>query len=53
LTTRGKEYITSDYIEKLDETLTVGKPIDLRTQQEKIIIDAWKTKYKKNDEHGE
>lgn len=53
LTTRGKEYITSDYVEKLDETLTIGKPIDLRTEQEKIIIESWKTKYKKKDEHEE
>ena len=59
LTTRGKEYITRDYVEKLDDTLTVGKPIDLRTEEEKIIIESWKTKYKKkedshdDDEHHE
>lgn len=54
LTTRGKEYITRDYVEKLDDTLTVGKPIDLRTEEEKIVIESWKTKYKKKeDSHGE
>jgi hypothetical protein len=48
----GKNYITRDYIEKLDETLTKGVPIDLRTQDEKIVIDTWKNTYsKKSTEH--
>jgi hypothetical protein len=48
----GKNYITRDYIEKLDETLTKGVPIDLRTQDEKIVIDTWKNTYsKKSNEH--
>ena len=52
--TGGKQYITRDYIAKLDETLTRGQPIDLRTQTEKIIIDNWKSKYEtKEDEHKE
>lgn len=50
LTTRGKEYITSDYVEKLDETLIRGKPIDLRTPEEKVVIEWWKSKYKKKKE---
>lgn len=53
LTTHGKEYITRDYVEKLDTTLIHGKPIDLRTHEEKIIIDDWKTKYQKNDNQHE
>jgi hypothetical protein len=53
--TGGKQYITRDYIEKLDETLHSGQPIDLRTPTEKIVIENWKSKYekKKEDEHGE
>ena len=47
LTTRGKDYITREYVEKLDTTLTIGKPIDLRSDDEKIVIDSWKSKYKK------
>ena len=50
LTTHGKEYITRDYVEKLDGTLAHGKPIDLRTRDEKILIENWKEKYEKNDE---
>ncbi len=54
LVTNGKNYITRDYVEKLDETLTVGVPIDLRTQEEKVIIEHWKTVYtKKKDDHEE
>ncbi|MBC7498709.1 spore cortex biosynthesis protein YabQ [Candidatus Gracilibacteria bacterium] len=55
LVTGGKQYITRDYIEKLDETLHSGKPIDLRTQTEKIVIENWKSKYEKkeSDEHEE
>jgi hypothetical protein len=52
--TGGKQYITRDYIAKLDETLHTGKPIDLRTQTEKIVIENWKSKYDaKADEHEE
>ncbi len=50
LVTGGKQYITRDYVEKLDETLTHGKPIDLRSQTEKIVIENWKEKYVKKDE---
>lgn len=53
LTTQWKTYITRDYVEKLDETLTQWKPIDLRTKDEKIIIENWKWKYTKKDEHEE
>jgi Bacterial PH domain len=54
LTTRGKEYITRDYVEKLDDTLIQGRPIDLRTREEKIIISDWKERYtKKKDEHDD
>lgn len=49
LVTGGKQYITRDYIAKLDETLTRGKPIDLRTQTEKVVIDNWKSKYDKKE----
>ncbi len=48
--TGGKQYITRDYIAKLDETLTRGQPIDLRTHTEKIVIDNWKSKYEKNED---
>jgi hypothetical protein len=53
--TGGKQYITRDYIEKLDDTLQSGAPIDLRTKSEKIIIENWKSKYekKKEDEHDD
>ena len=50
LTTQWKTYITRDYVEKLDTTLTHWKPIDLRTKDEKIIIENWKWKYTKKDE---
>ncbi len=56
LVTGGKQYITRDYVEKLDETLSYGKPIDLRTKTEKIVIENWKEKYTKkeeSDEHNE
>lgn len=49
LVTGGKNYITRDYIEKLDDTLTQGVPIDLRTQEEKIVIEHWKTVYIKKE----
>jgi hypothetical protein len=48
--TGGKQYITRDYIEKLDETLHTGSPIDLRTPTEKIVIENWKSKYEKKNE---
>lgn len=53
LVTGGKQYITRDYVEKLDETLGHGKPIDLRSQTEKIIIENWKEKYTKKEETDE
>ena len=57
LTTHGKWYITRDYVEKLDDTLESGVAIDLRTHEEKILIETWKEKYsehedeEENDEH--
>jgi len=56
LTTQGRSYITRDYVEKLDHTLQVGAPIDLRTQSEKIIIQNWKAKNitpEESDHHDE
>lgn len=55
LVTGWKQYITRDYVEKLDETLSRGIPIDLRTSTEKIVIENWKEKYVKKDDnaHGE
>lgn len=53
LVTGGKQYITRDYVEKLDETLTHGKPIDLRSQTEKSVIENWKEKYSKKNEQKE
>jgi hypothetical protein len=57
LVTGGKQYITRDYVEKLEETLAHGKPIDLRTPTEKIVIENWKDKYSKkedwHDDHNE
>ncbi len=50
LVTKGKNYITKDYVEKLDETLTHGVPIDLRTEDEKTVIKHWKDEYKTPDE---
>lgn len=58
LVTGGKNYITRDYVEKLDDTLTQGESIDLRTKEEKIIIEEWKERYQKDapqdewDEHS-
>jgi hypothetical protein len=40
-------------VEKLDETLTHGKPIDLRSQTEKSVIENWKEKYSKKNEQKE
>lgn len=45
LNTSGHETITKDYIEKLDTTLSVGVPIDLRSVDEKEYVDAWKKKH--------
>ncbi len=53
LVTGGKQYITRDYVEKLEETLGRGIPIDLRTQTEKIVIENWKEKYPKKDKWDE
>ena len=53
LATHGKDYITNEYVEKLDQTITHGKPIDLRTQEEKILIESWKEKYVKTEEFSE
>lgn len=54
LATHGKDYITTEYVEKLDDTMTHGKPIDLRTKEEKILIQSWKEKYKKpHDDHDD
>lgn len=54
LVTQGKTYITRDYVEKLDETLTQWVPIDLRTDEEKIVIKNWKEEYEESpEEHDE
>ena len=53
LDTHGKNYITTEYVEKLDETITKGIPIDLRTKEEKILIENWKEKYVKNEGNTE
>ena len=53
LTTQGKDYITRDYVRKLDETITRWVPIDLRTEEEKIIIENWKETYEKPETHDE
>jgi hypothetical protein len=54
LTTQGRSYITRDYVEKLEQTLQVGVPIDLRTPSEKIVIENWKAKNQKKEEsHGD
>lgn len=46
LSTSGKEYLTRDYIEKLDTTLSHGIPIDLRSDEEKRIVENWKIRVK-------
>ena len=54
LTTHGKDYITREYVKKLDETVTTGIPIDLRTEEEKILIENWKDTYETyEDTHAE
>jgi hypothetical protein len=55
LSTKGKEYITSEYVEKLDHTMIHGSPIDLRTKDEKILIENWKKKNtkKSHEPHSE
>lgn len=50
LDTHGKNYITTEYVEKLDETILKGIAIDLRTKEEKILIENWKEKYVKNED---
>jgi hypothetical protein len=42
LATGGRDYITNDYIEKLDETLVKWHPIDLRSKEEKAQVETWK-----------
>ncbi|GAB0174523.1 MAG: hypothetical protein HHAS10_04020 [Candidatus Altimarinota bacterium] len=42
LATNGRDYITKDYLNKLDETLVHGIPIDLRSQEEKEQVKTWK-----------
>lgn len=53
----GKEYITRDYVEKLDTTLSYGIPIDLRSSEEKVAIEGWKKRHialeKKEEKHDE
>jgi hypothetical protein len=51
LATQWKDYITREYVDKLDDTITRWKPIDLRTKEEKILIESWKEKYTKEDVH--
>jgi hypothetical protein len=54
LTTHGKDYITREYVRKLDDTMTSWVPIDLRSEEEKIIIENWKEAYEKPaEEHSE
>lgn len=52
LTTQWKSYITRDYVEKLDSVLHTGVPIDLRSTDEKIVIENWKEKNQKKESHG-
>lgn len=47
LDTGGKKYIDNDYVEKLDGTLSVGAPIDLRSDEEKNLVENWKSRHKK------
>lgn len=49
LSTNGKDYITRDYVEKLDTTLSVGIPIDLRSSDEKGVITEWKRQHAKSE----
>lgn len=53
LAAHGREYITREYIEKLDDTLTKWKPIDLRHRDEKIIIEDWKDRFRRAEEKGD
>lgn len=39
------ETITKDYVERLDNVLADGIPIDLRSDDEKHVIDAWKERH--------
>ncbi len=42
LSLHGKEYITKDYVEKLHSTLSRGVAIDLRTEEEKSIVENYR-----------
>lgn len=53
LTTHGKDYITREYVRKLDDTMTSWVPIDLRSEEEKIIIENWKEAYENPEERDE
>lgn len=56
LATNGRDYITKDYLNKLDETLVHGIPIDLRTPEEKEQVETWKERilpHHEGDEHDE
>lgn len=45
LSTKWNHSVTRDYVEKLDSTLSFWSPIDLRTDEEKQLIDKWKTRH--------
>lgn len=53
LATNGRDYITKDYLSKLDDTLVHGVPIDLRTESEKEQVETWKERILSSEEHGE
>lgn len=53
LSTNGKEYLTRDYVERLDTTLSHGVPIDLRSDEEKKVVENWKIRVQRLDEEGE
>ena len=53
LATNGRDYITKDYLTKLDETLVHGVPIDLRTEEEKEQVETWKERILSTEEHEE
>ncbi len=52
LSTKGKTYITKDYVKKLDHTLTHGVPIDLRWEDEKTIVNKWKQRHKETPQEA-
>lgn len=45
LSLKWNSSITRDYVEKLDYTLSTGVPIDLRSMDEKEIVNKWKTRH--------